>query len=249
MYFTELPFLVTELYVYVPTWSNLGLEDGRGQQKDSHADHGGSAVNHFGSGRELLVQLGPLVHAHDAVLQRGREVPLRFDDRDDGGTGNAGNRQRDQDRVRGDARQHVRVESVQQRQHEANLRASTVDQFRGRRPPGLSEQSFAVLFDEQSFAQGRFRGAQNFKRFRQLRDVHIFDKAWDRGPSVRHVHDVFELAQTEFAAGHLLVHLFRSRNKSRRPLRGGLRRRSQSDDGRGKRRVSGSSGEHDYFLW
>ena len=40
---------------------------------------------------------------------------------------------------------------------------------------------------------------------------------------------------------------YKTHNKSRRPLRGGLRR-SQSDDGRGKRRVSGSSGEHDYFC-
>jgi hypothetical protein len=39
----------------------------------------------------------------------------------------------------------------------------------------------------------------------------------------------------------------KTHNKSRRPLRGGLRR-SQSDDGRGKRRASGSSGEHDYFC-
>jgi len=39
----------------------------------------------------------------------------------------------------------------------------------------------------------------------------------------------------------------KTHNKSRRPLRGGLRR-SQSDDGRGERHVSGSSGEHDYFC-
>jgi hypothetical protein len=231
------------MYVYINQLeSMLGfLEDGRGEQEDSHADHGRSTVDHFSSRSELLVQLGTFVDAHDAILQRRREVTLRFDDRDDGGTGDAGNRQRDQDRVRGDARQHVRIERVQQRQHEADLRAATVDQFSGRRPSRLSEQSLAVLFDEQSFAQGSFRGTQEFKRLRQFRDVHVLDEAWNRGAPVGHVHDVFELAQTEFAAGHFLIHLFRSRDESLLGLNLLRRSRSQGGGGSGK---SLSGGEH-----